>query len=66
MAQFILGVSTPEDHAMHASRIVHRSLASVLDPMHARRRKVLLQALEALIEGRRLTMTDLSPSRMPR
>lgn len=47
---------------MHASRILLRSLAPVLDPMHAGRRRVLLQALEALIEGRRLTMTDLSRS----
>jgi hypothetical protein len=30
--------------------------------MHARRRRVLLQALQALIDGRRLTMTDLSRS----
>jgi hypothetical protein len=30
--------------------------------MHARRRNVLLQALQALIDGRRLTMTDLSRS----
>lgn len=45
---------------MHAHRILHRCLASVLDPMHARRRRVLLQALQALIDGRRLTMTDLS------
>lgn len=47
---------------MHASRILRRSLASVLDPMHAGRRRVLLEALEALIDGRRLTMTDLSRS----
>jgi hypothetical protein len=47
---------------MHASRMLHRCLASVLEPMHASRRRVLLQALEALIEGRRLTMTDLSRS----
>jgi hypothetical protein len=62
MTQFTLGVSTPEDYAMHASRILLRSLAPVLEPMHASRRRVLLQALEALIEGRRLTMTDLSRS----
>ena len=47
---------------MHASMILLRSLSSVLGPMHASRRRVLLQALEALIEGRRLTMTDLSRS----
>jgi hypothetical protein len=58
----ILWLSTPESRAMHAHRILHRCLASVLDPMHARRRRVLLQALQALIDGRRLTMTDLSRS----
>lgn len=47
---------------MHASRMLLRTLAPVLAPMHASRRKVLLQALEALIQGRRLTMTDLSRS----
>jgi hypothetical protein len=56
----ILGLSTPESRAMHASRILRQSLDSVLAPMHALRRRVLLQATEALIEGRRLTMTDLS------
>lgn len=58
----ILGLSTPESHAMHASTILRRTLDSVLAPMHALRRRVLLQATEALIEGRRLTMTDLSRS----
>jgi hypothetical protein len=47
---------------MHAQRILCRCLAEVLDPMHARRRNVLLQALQSLIDGRRLTMTDLSRS----
>jgi hypothetical protein len=47
---------------MHAQRILCRCLAEVLGPMHARRRHVLLQALQALIDGRRLTMTDLSRS----
>jgi hypothetical protein len=58
----ILWLSTPESRAMHASEILHRSLDSVLAPMHALRRRVLLQATEALIDGRRLTMTDLSRS----
>jgi hypothetical protein len=58
----ILWLSTPEDRAMHASTILRCSLDSVLAPMHALRRRVLLQATEALIEGRRLTMTDLSRS----
>jgi hypothetical protein len=47
---------------MHARDILSRCLSEVLGPMHARRRNVLLQALQALIDGRRLTMTDLSRS----
>lgn len=58
----ILWLSTPESCTMHAQRILRRCLASVLDPMHASRRRVLLEALQALIDGRRLTMTDLSRS----
>lgn len=45
---------------MHASHILHSSLAHVFKPMHARRRRVLLWAVEALIAGRRLTLTDLA------
>lgn len=47
---------------MHAQRILCQSLSGVLAPMHARRRRVLLQALQALIDGRRLSMTNLSRS----
>jgi hypothetical protein len=47
---------------MHARDILCRCLEEVLGPMHARRRHVLLQALQALIDGRRLTLTDLSRS----
>ncbi len=39
---------------MHASEMLLRSLAPVLALMHAKRRKVLLQALEALIETRKV------------
>lgn len=45
---------------MHATRILRRTLATVLEPMHAARRKVLLGAVEALVAGRRLTLTDLA------
>lgn len=47
---------------MHASTILRRCLSSVLEPMHATRRQVLLKAVEALIAGRRLTLTDLARS----
>jgi Transposase DDE domain len=47
---------------MHATEILRRPLALALDPMHGRRRNVLLHAVQALIDGRRLTLTDLSRS----
>ncbi len=48
---------------MHATEILRRPLAAALDPMHGRRRNVLRHAVQALIDGRRLTLTDLSRSR---
>lgn len=47
---------------MHASGILHRCLGSGLAPMHAARRRRLLQAVDALIGGRKLTLTDLARS----
>lgn len=47
---------------MHATGILLRCLSCVLTPMHAARRRVLLQAVEALVQGRRLTLTDLARS----
>lgn len=61
-AVFFLGVSKPEDHAMHASAILQRCLSTVLGPMHAARARRLLGAVEALVAGRRLTLTDLARS----
>jgi hypothetical protein len=47
---------------MHATLILRRCLSSVLDSMHAARSRRLLGAVEALVHGRRLTLTDLSRS----
>jgi Transposase DDE domain len=47
---------------MHATQILRRALSSALEPMHGGRRKVLMRAVESLIDGRRLTLTDLSRS----
>jgi hypothetical protein len=47
---------------MHASRILRRCLGDVLGPMHAARSGRLLGAVEALVAGRRLTLTDLARS----
>lgn len=47
---------------MHATGILRRALSPALEPMHGGRRKVLMRAVESLISGRRLTLTDLSRS----
>lgn len=47
---------------MHASRILTRCLSCAIAAMHGARRKVLLQAVESLLQGRRLTLTDLARS----
>lgn len=47
---------------MHASTILRRCLDDVLGPMHAARSARLLGAVEALVAGRRLTLTDLARS----
>lgn len=47
---------------MHATRILLCSLSSVLRVEHAARVRCLLQAVEALVRGHRLTLTDLARS----
>lgn len=47
---------------MHATRILQCCLSVVFDSMHAARRARLLGAVEALINGRRLTLIDLARS----
>jgi Transposase DDE domain len=47
---------------MHATTILRRALAPALERIHGGRRKVLMHAIESLIDGRRLTLTDLSRS----
>lgn len=47
---------------MHASAILRRCLSPVLARMHAARARRLLTAVDALVEGRRLTLTDLARS----
>lgn len=47
---------------MHASEVLQRCFGSALMSMHARRRSVLMQAVDALVDGRRLTLTDLARS----
>ena len=47
---------------MRASQVLQKCLSSSLSRMHALRRRVLLQAVEALIQGSRLTLTDVARS----
>lgn len=47
---------------MHASSILRRCLSDVLAKMHAARARRLLTAVDALVSGRRLTLTDLARS----
>jgi hypothetical protein len=45
---------------MRASRVLQKCLPDSLARMHALRERTLLQAVEALIQGRRLTLTDVA------
>ena len=47
---------------MHASRILRLCLSDVLLRMHAARSRRLLTAVDALVSGRRLTLTELARS----
>ena len=47
---------------MHASRILRRCLPDVLRRMHAARSRRLLTAVDSLVSGRRLTLTELARS----
>lgn len=45
---------------MRATKVLQKCLGDALQPMHALRRRVLLRAVEALIQGRRLTLMDVA------
>lgn len=45
---------------MRATKVLQKCLGDALQPMHALRRCVLLRAVEALIQGRRLTLIDVA------
>lgn len=47
---------------MRASRVLQKCLPDSLSQMHALRECALLQAVEALLQGRRLTLTDVARS----
>ena len=47
---------------MRASQVLQKCLPDSLGRMHALRERVLLRAVEALLSGRRLTLTDVARS----
>lgn len=47
---------------MHASQVLQKCLPESLSRMHALRERALLNAVAALIQGRRLTLTDVARS----
>ncbi len=48
---------------MRATKVLQKYLGEALHSMHALRSRVLLHAVEAMIQGRRLTLIDLARSR---
>jgi hypothetical protein len=47
---------------MRASRVLQKCLPNSLSAMHALRKQVLLKSVEALVQGRRLTLMDVARS----
>jgi len=47
---------------MHATAVLQKCLGNAFASMHALRERVLMRAVEALIEGRRLTLMDVARS----
>lgn len=47
---------------MHATKVLQKCLGDALSSMHALRSRVLLHAVEAMIQGSRLTLIDRARS----
>jgi hypothetical protein len=62
MRSFLTGYEAREDRTMHATKVLQKCLGDALGSMHALRSRVLLHAVEAMIQGRRLTLIDLARS----
>jgi hypothetical protein len=60
MRSFLTGYEARGDRTMRATKVLQKCLGDALQPMHALRRCVLLRAVEALIQGRRLTLIDVA------
>jgi Transposase DDE domain len=57
-----MGYEARGDRTMRASEVLQKCLGDALNTMHALRSRVLLRAVEATIQGRRLTLMDLARS----
>jgi len=62
MRSFLTGYEARGDHTMRATEVLQKCLGDALNTMHALRRRVLLRAVEATVQGRRLTLIDLARS----
>jgi hypothetical protein len=62
MRSFLTGYEARGDHTMRATEVLQKCLGDALNTMHALRRRVLLRAVEATLQGRRLTLIDLARS----
>ncbi len=60
MSRFFLGVSKPEDQAMHAPTISGCSIEEAVDALHAIPCRRFLDAVDAQVAGRRLSPTELA------
>ena len=62
MWSFLTGYEARGDHTMRATEVLQKCLGDALKSMHAQRVRTLLHAVEALTQGRRLTLMDLARS----
>jgi hypothetical protein len=60
MRSFLTGYEARGDHTMRATEVLQKCLGNALSSMHALRSRVLLRAVDATIQGRRLTLIDLA------
>jgi len=60
MRSFLTGYEARGDHTMRATEVLQKCLGDAFESMHALRSRVLLRAVEATIQGRRLTLIDLA------
>jgi hypothetical protein len=62
MRSFLTGYEARGDRTMHATKVLQKCLGDALGSMHTLRSRVLLHAVEAMIQGSRLTLIDLARS----